>query len=139
MPWFRVEGVSAEGGGVRTTVFVDAPDEALAAAVLVSRGFRVERVGPIAEADLPADAPRQRVRPAAPPRVVPPWQRRARLVAVGLGLGLLAILAVLFVHRARQHLTRTDIRPSIPANKLPPVPLAPAPPAPPAAPAPPGQ
>lgn len=92
-------------------IYLDAPDRARAAASLQARGLVVVDIQAVERA--PEGASVQRVHGPATGSAMPLGLRRLVFVAVGVGLGLVVILGTLFVLRAREHLTRSDVRPKV--------------------------
>lgn len=109
-----------ESAGREHTVFVEASDSAAAAAHLARHGFFDLSINQIAPGEIPSDQSLVRVRgPEEHAAPLPAPIRRVLLVVAGLGLGVVVILGVLFVMRAKEHLLRTDIHPNQPPRATP--------------------
>jgi hypothetical protein len=113
MPVYRV---IAGGAGRGVELFFEAPNEASVRELVTRRGLSILEVNTL-EA-LPDGASVQRLSPPRPSlRDRDPMLHRIRLMALGILIGLVIALGVVFVDRARHHLTRSDIYPTTQAGE----------------------
>lgn len=125
---YSVRGPDRHVGAPRR-VFVLAPSPDAAADRARAAGIRPDALEPLAEGDWPRNASVLVARPADQPDArapLSPLVRRARLIALGLGLGValtsLLLVGAWFVLRAREHLDRRGPAPGTPAPALAPAP-----------------
>lgn len=101
------------------TLYVEAESPGAARDVLTARGLDVAGVTMIDAIEVPDGAGVQRApsaarRPSLLRDNAP--ARRVIFMLIGIGAGLLVVVGALFVFRAREHLTRSDIQPRVPAG-----------------------
>lgn len=114
---FRVTGTDVHYHQPRE-YFVEAADAGAAAAWMGARGLELPRAEACEAA--PAGALVYRARPPAEPsEPASGGARGVKSLAVGFGLALVLVLMAWFVLRAKEHLTRTDLRPRLPAGAAP--------------------
>ncbi len=113
MPVYRV---IAGGAGRGVELFIEAPNEASVRELVTRRGLPVLEMSTV-EAP-PPGASVQRLSPPRPSlRERDPYLYRILLMMLGILIGLVIVLGVLFVDRARHHLTRSDIYPTTQAGE----------------------
>jgi uncharacterized protein involved in exopolysaccharide biosynthesis len=103
MNCYRCTGRDVHVGAQREW-WVIARDAQEAARFSLQRGLNAERLEQAVESERPADVLMMRVPEPAPEE--PALRRRVRLLLLGLLLGLVVILGILFTLKAREHLGR---------------------------------
>ncbi len=105
-----MRGVDEPSAAARA-LYIEAADEHRARASLASRGLVVASCEGIDRA--PEGESVQRVRGGIEREAMPAGLRRLIFIAIGVGLGVVVIAGTVFVLRAREHLTRSDVRPKV--------------------------
>lgn len=101
------------------SLYVESPSAEAARTLCEARALNVREVASVQPSEVPPTASVQRVHAWAPrPSLLRdnPPARRLLFMLIGVGAGLLVIIGTLFVVRAREHLTRSDIQPRVPAG-----------------------
>lgn len=96
------------------TSYFEADESDAVARLVARRGLVATSIAPVDSVPEGAGLQRMPTRRASL-RERDPMLHRIRLMAIGVLIGVVLCLGVVFVLRAREHLTRTDIAPTLPA------------------------